>query len=54
MLSLSNDGRYPKLDLTPQQRRQATLEALVWQLKVLADQTPVLMVFEDAQWTDWS
>jgi class 3 adenylate cyclase/predicted ATPase len=52
MLSLSNDGRYPKLDLTPQQRRQATLEALVGQLKVLADQTPVLMIFEDAQWTD--
>jgi class 3 adenylate cyclase/predicted ATPase len=52
MLSLSNDGRYPKIDLTPQQRRQATLEALVWQLKVLADQTAVLMIFEDAQWTD--
>ena len=29
MLSLPNDGRYPALDLTPQQRRQKTLEALV-------------------------
>ena len=28
MLSLPNDGRYPLLDLTPQQRRQRTLEAL--------------------------
>jgi class 3 adenylate cyclase len=28
MLSLPNDGRYPTLDLTPQQRRQKTLEAL--------------------------
>ncbi len=28
MLSLPNDGRYPALDLTPQQRRQRTLEAL--------------------------
>src|SRR5262249_32447742 len=27
MLSLPNDGRYPTLDLTPQQRRQRTLEA---------------------------
>ena len=28
MLSLPNDGRYPTLELTPQQRRQKTLEAL--------------------------
>src|SRR6478672_178640 len=36
MLSLSNDGRYPQLDLTSQQRRQKTLEALVSQLEALA------------------
>ena len=28
MLSLPNDGRYPALDMTPEQRRQKTLEAL--------------------------
>jgi class 3 adenylate cyclase len=28
MLSLSNDGRYPRLELAPQQRRQKRLEAL--------------------------
>jgi hypothetical protein len=28
LLSLPNDGRYPALDLEPQQRRQKTLEAL--------------------------
>ena len=28
MLSLANDGRYPVIELTPQQRRQRTLEAL--------------------------
>jgi class 3 adenylate cyclase len=28
MLSLSNDGRYPKLDMPSEQRRQRTLEAL--------------------------
>jgi hypothetical protein len=27
MLSLLNDGRYPMLELTPQQRREATLGA---------------------------
>ena len=52
MLSLPNDGRYPALELTPQQRRQRTLEALVSQMEALARQNPVLMIFEDAHWTD--
>ncbi|HXW31262.1 MAG TPA: adenylate/guanylate cyclase domain-containing protein, partial [Xanthobacteraceae bacterium] len=52
MLSLANDGRYPALDLTPQQRRQRTLEALMSQLVGLASQNPVLMIFEDAHWAD--
>ena len=38
MLSLPNDGRYPALELAPQQRRQKTLEALVTQVDVLAHQ----------------
>ena len=52
MLSLPNDGRYPALDLAPQQRRQKTLEALTSQLAGLASQQPVLMIFEDAHWID--
>jgi tetratricopeptide (TPR) repeat protein len=52
MLSLANDGRYPTLDLTPEQRRQRTLQALVSQMEVLARQSPVLMLFEDAHWSD--
>jgi predicted ATPase len=52
MLSLANDGRYPALELTPQQRRQKTLEALVVQVAALSRQNPVLMIFEDAHWTD--
>ena len=52
MLSLPNDGRYPVLDLAPQQRRQRTLEALTAQLAGLARQQPVLMIFEDAHWID--
>ena len=52
MLSLPNDGRYPTLELTPQQRRQRTLEALVLQGEALARSCPVLMVFEDAHWAD--
>jgi class 3 adenylate cyclase/predicted ATPase len=52
LLSLANDGRYPALELAPQQRRQKTLEALTSQMEALARQNPVLMVFEDAHWTD--
>jgi predicted ATPase len=52
MLSLPNDGRYPPLELAPEQRRQRTLEALVFQMEMLARQNPVLMIFEDAHWTD--
>src|SRR5215475_5954202 len=52
MLSLTNDGRYPALELTPQQRRQKTLEALTAQMETLSRQKPVLMAFEDAHWAD--
>jgi class 3 adenylate cyclase/tetratricopeptide (TPR) repeat protein len=52
MLSLPNDGRYPATELTPQQRRQRTMEALVAQVEALAKQNNVLMMFEDAHWTD--
>src|SRR6516165_9404922 len=52
MLSLPNDGRYPAVELTAQQRRQRTMEALVSQVEALARSTPVLMVFEDAHWSD--
>src|SRR6476661_1569744 len=52
MLSLSNDGRYPTLDLTPEQRRQRTLQGLVSQLEVVAGENPTLMIFEDAHWSD--
>jgi class 3 adenylate cyclase/predicted ATPase len=52
MLSLPNDGRYPALALTPQQRRQKTLDALAAQIDALARQNPLLMIFEDAHWSD--
>ena len=52
MLSLRNDGRYPALELAPEQRRQRTLEALISQVVGLAHHNPVLMIFEDAHWID--
>jgi predicted ATPase len=52
MLSLPNDGRYPALELTPQQRRHKRLAALNAQLEALSNTSPVLMIFEDVHWID--
>ena len=52
MLSLPNDGRHPSLELPPPERRQRTLEALVSQVVTFSRQNPVLMIFEDAHWSD--
>src|SRR6478672_1318945 len=38
MLSLPNDGRYPALDLAPEERRQRTMEALIAQTEALTRQ----------------
>jgi predicted ATPase/class 3 adenylate cyclase len=52
MLSLANDGRYPILALPPEQRRARTLGALIARVEALARRRPVLMIFEDAHWSD--
>jgi predicted ATPase/class 3 adenylate cyclase len=52
MLSLPNDARYPTVELTPQQRRQKTLEALTVQIEALSRSNPALMIFEDVHWID--
>ena len=52
MLSLKTDGRYSAIDLAPPLRRQRTLQALVAQMEALTRLRPVLMIFEDAQWSD--
>ena len=38
--------------MTPEQRRQKTLQALGSQMEALSRSTPVLMIFEDAHWAD--
>lgn len=44
--------RYPPLNVSPQRQKELTIEALVDQLRGLARQNPVLMVFEDVHWID--
>jgi predicted ATPase len=52
LLSIPTDSRYPMIELTPQQRREKTLEALVARVEGLSARLPVLMVFEDVHWSD--
>lgn len=52
LLALPIDGRYPPLAVSAQQNREMTLTALLDQLRGLAAQSPVLIVFEDAHWID--
>jgi class 3 adenylate cyclase/predicted ATPase len=52
LLSLPASGRRPLPNLSPQRKKERTLEALIRQLEGLGRQHPVLMVFEDAHWVD--
>jgi hypothetical protein len=52
LLSIPTGDRYPPLDLTPQKRKEKTLKALMAQVEGLAARRPVLMVVEDAHWSD--
>ena len=52
LLAVPVDGRYPVVEVSPQQKREMTLTALLNQLEGIAARSPVLMVFEDAHWID--
>src|SRR5262249_28392048 len=52
LLSLPTGERYSRLDLTPQKQKEKTLRALVARVEGLATRQPVLMLFEDAHWSD--
>jgi class 3 adenylate cyclase/predicted ATPase len=52
LLSIPTGDRYPPLNLTPQKRKEKTLDAQLAQVEGLAARQPVLMVFEDVQWSD--
>lgn len=52
LLGIDSAARYGNVDLSPEQRRNRTLAALVDQLIGLAARQPVLFVLEDAHWID--
>ena len=52
LLSVPTDGRYPALAVSPQQKREMTLTAILNQLDGMAARGPVLIVVEDGHWID--
>lgn len=52
LLSIPAEGRYAKLELTPEQQKERTLSALLEQVAGLSRRAPVLFIFEDAHWID--
>jgi len=52
LLSISTGDRYPQKDMSPQKRKDLTLEAIMEQLQGLSVRQPVLLLFEDLHWID--
>jgi predicted ATPase len=52
LLALPGSEHHPLPNLSPQRKKERTLEALIRQLEGLARHQPVVMVFEDAHWID--
>jgi predicted ATPase len=47
-----HEDRYPRLSMTAQQQRDATLDAIVAWLIEVAERAPLLMAWEDLHWAD--
>lgn len=52
LLSIPLGGRYPELQLAPQQQKEKTLDLLLDWLRECSYQQPVLFIMEDLHWVD--
>ena len=52
LLGVPVDASYPPLDLSPQGKKQRTLEALMRRVLALAQRLPLLVLAEDVHWAD--
>jgi predicted ATPase len=52
LLSVPARDHHPLPNLSPQRKKESTLEALIRQLEGLARREPVVVLFEDAHWID--
>ena len=54
LLSIPYEDRYGPLSMTPQRQKEETLRTLVDLTEAVARKQPVLLLFEDAHWADFS
>jgi class 3 adenylate cyclase/predicted ATPase len=52
LLSIPTGDRYPPLNLSPQKRKEKTLQVQVAQVEGLAARQPLVMLWEDIHWSD--
>jgi class 3 adenylate cyclase/DNA-binding winged helix-turn-helix (wHTH) protein len=52
LLSLAASERHAPPNLSPKRKKELTVEALIRRLEGLARRSPLLIIFEDAQWID--
>ena len=52
LMSIPSQERYPFTEISPEQQKNQTLEALATQVEALSYRHPVLLIFEDAHWAD--
>jgi class 3 adenylate cyclase/tetratricopeptide (TPR) repeat protein len=52
LLSIPTGDRYPPVNLTPQKRKEKTIQAQLAQVDGLSGREPVLMLYEDLHWSD--
>lgn len=52
LVNVPKSERFQPVALDSAVKRRRTMQALLSQLKRVADRTPTLMIFEDAQWSD--
>jgi predicted ATPase len=52
LLSLPASHRHPLPNLSPQRKKERTLDALIRRLEDLARRRPMVIIFEDAHWID--
>jgi predicted ATPase len=52
LLSVPTNGRHRPPEMSPQKRKEKTLDALLAQVARIGERKPVLMIFEDVHWID--
>ena len=52
LLAISHEARYPPLEMSPAERKELTIAALIALFEGLTNDAPVLALLEDAHWID--